>query len=37
VGEAAKVRGQLDTLGLPVEVVPAGAVAGGATPPAAGQ
>ncbi|MFS0772501.1 M16 family metallopeptidase [Sphingomonas sp. 1P08PE] len=35
VGEASKVRGQLDTIGLPVEVVTAGAVAGGATPPAA--
>ncbi len=34
VGEAGKVRGQLDSAGLPVEVVPAGAVAGGATPPA---
>ncbi len=34
VGEAARVRGQLDTIGLPVEVVTASAVAGGATPPA---
>jgi predicted Zn-dependent peptidase len=32
VGEAAKVKPQLDTLGLPVEVMPAAAVAG--TPPA---
>ncbi|GAA0657779.1 putative Zn-dependent peptidase [Sphingomonas insulae] len=30
VGDAAKVKPQLDTLGLPVEVVPASAVAGGA-------
>ncbi|MDP1028476.1 pitrilysin family protein [Sphingomonas sp. KR1UV-12] len=37
VGDASKVRGQLDTLGLPVEVVPASAVAGGATPPAAAR
>jgi len=29
VGDAAKVKPQLDTLGLPVEVVPANAVAGG--------
>ncbi|USU11022.1 insulinase family protein [Sphingomonadaceae bacterium OTU29THOMA1] len=29
VGDAAKVKPQLDTLGLPVEVVPASAVAGG--------
>ncbi|WP_310098329.1 pitrilysin family protein [Sphingomonas sp. BE138] len=32
VGEAAKVKPQLDTIGLPVEVMPAAAVAG--TPPA---
>jgi len=30
VGDAAKVKPQLDSLGLPVEVVPASAVAGGA-------
>ncbi|GGB29329.1 zinc protease [Sphingomonas metalli] len=35
VGDAAKVRAQLDTAGLPVEVIPAGAVAGGAAPQAA--
>ncbi len=27
VGDAAKVRGQLDSIGLPVEVVPAASVA----------
>lgn len=32
VGDAAKVRPQLDSLGLPVEVVPAAAVAGGTAP-----
>ncbi|PAX07193.1 M16 family metallopeptidase [Sphingomonas lenta] len=32
VGSAAQVRPQLDSLGLPVEVVPAAAVAGGAAP-----
>ncbi len=32
VGEAATVKPQLDSLGLPVEVLPAAAVAGGATP-----
>ena len=37
VGDASKVRGQLDTLGLPVEVVPASAVAGGVTPPVAAR
>ncbi len=31
VGDAAKVKPQLDTLGLPVEVIPAAAVAGTAT------
>lgn len=35
VGDASKVRGQLDSIGLPVEVMPAAAVAGGATPVAA--
>jgi len=35
VGEAAKVRPQLDTLGLPVEVVPAASVAGTPAPAAA--
>ena len=35
VGSAATVRPQLDSLGLPVEVVPASAVAGGAPAPAA--
>ena len=34
VGQAAQVRPQLDSLGLPVEVVPAAAVAGGAPAPA---
>ena len=34
VGDAKVVRPQLDSLGLPVEVIPAAAVAGGATPPA---
>lgn len=33
VGSAAQVRPQLDSLGLPVEVVPAAAVAGGAIAP----
>ena len=27
VGDAAKVRGQLDSIGLPVEVIPAASVA----------
>ncbi len=34
VGDAKVVRPQLDSLGLPVEVIPAAAVAGGATAPA---
>ena len=34
VGEAAKVKPQLDTLGLPVEVVPAASVAGAPAPAA---
>ena len=34
VGDAKVVRPQLDTLGLPVEVIPAAAVAGGAAAPA---
>ncbi|TKD51714.1 M16 family metallopeptidase [Sphingomonas baiyangensis] len=32
VGDASQVRGQLDSLGLPVEVVPASAVGGSAAP-----
>jgi predicted Zn-dependent peptidase len=35
VGDAAKVKPQLDSLGLPVEVMPASAVAGGSAAPAA--
>ena len=34
VGDAKVVRPQLDSLGLPVEVIPAAAVAGGAAAPA---
>jgi predicted Zn-dependent peptidase len=37
VGNAATVRPQLDSLGLPVEVIPAAAVAGGAGAPATGS
>ena len=37
VGDAAKVKPQLDTLGLPVEVIPAAAVAGTATPTTTGK
>ena len=35
VGEAAKVKPQLDSLGLPVEVIPAARVAGTPAAPAA--